>query len=70
MVQNKMHHRLIHVDSENEGVGEDTHSFEHSFAFHKVELKPCLSTLWYIKIKVPSSVAQHSKVMLGSCVLF
>ena len=40
-----MHHRLIQADIENEGVGEHTHSFEHSFAFHKVELKPYLSTL-------------------------
>lgn len=44
LVQNEMLRQLIRVDVENEGVGEDTHSFENSSAFHKVDLKPYLVT--------------------------
>lgn len=44
LVQNTVHCQLIHVDVESEGGGKDTHSFENSLAFHKVELKLYLAT--------------------------
>lgn len=44
LVQNTIHYQLIDVDVESEGGRKDTHSFENSFAFHKVELKLYLAT--------------------------
>lgn len=39
-----MPHRLTPVDIEIEAGGEDSRSFENSFAFHQVDLKPYLVT--------------------------